>query len=617
MKYLKYLSVAALCMMSLTSCSDFLDSENKSSGDNNAEDYFTNDPAALLPTAYNSLRNFGVQVNLHEHGSDLFFTPKSQDCDIAKFINTPDGGDVKSYYSKGFSTIQYANALIHYGGEGSSYSEDGRFLRALAYYFLTQQFGAVPYITHYIQDANRDYPRTPLAKLYAEVIKDLEDLHTNSKLPAQSHEGRASKQAVAALLAKFYLAAAWDVDTDLVDAAKGDWKVNSVERFKKAAEWSEKAINGVQLTMSFEDKWSPKNEGNAEEIFSIQYERNNVPSDPNSSGHGLQNQYSAYFGDCKTTGLKPTKGGGDQSSRKAMRLFEKGDQRYDATFMNIFYNATRVTADQSKWGTEGYYAYYNASPEQLATLPIALKFFPYWMEDAEIEAWLRDHKSQTIKPGVNAAIKASALGVDAPLAARLDDADKITTWEFNADGSVTKKEVLFDNFFQRGAGMQGLCVKKFDDPETPQATADNGYRDIVLFHVSQMYLVNAEANYMAGNEGAALSKINDVRKRAGLPALASFAAYQPQYNISATFVEKPFDLILDEYARECYAEQTRYADLRRTKQYIRYNLEFNRNIKSLSDMQNNKGEYRWYRPIPSDEFNSNTALTAADQNPGY
>lgn len=615
MKYLKYLSVVALGMMSLTSCSDFLDAENKSSGNNNADEYFSKNPDLLIPTAYNSLRAFGVQVNIHEHGSDLFYSPKSQDCDYAKFINTPEDGTVKSYYSNAFKTIQYANALIMYGGEGTSYAEEGRFLRGIAYYLMTQQFGAVPYVDRYIQDANRDYPRTPLDEIYTTVITDLEDLYNTSSLPAQSHEGRASKQAVAALLAKYYLAAAWDIDTELTDAVKGNYKVNSTTRFAKAAEWSEKAINGVKLTMSFEDKWSPANEGNAEEIFSIQYERAGVPSDVNSSGHNLQTQYSAYFGDCNTTSLKPTKGGSDQNTTKSLMLFEKDDQRFEGTFMTTYYNAKRISKDMSEWGTQGYYAYYNATDAEKNSMYIAMKCFPYYYTDAEVEAWLTAHKNQTVKPKVTNGL--CEYGNDSPFAVRLEDADEITMWNFKEDGSWTKTTVQAENFFQRGAGMQGMTVKKFDDPETPQTNGDNDYRDIVLFHVSQMYLVNAEANYMAGNSGAALQKINDVRGRAGLPALGSFGAYQPQYTISGSYEEKELDLILDEYARECYAEQTRYADLRRTKQYIRYNLEFNRNINTAADMQNVKGEYKWLRPIPAEEFNNNTALTPEDQNPGY
>lgn len=132
-----------------------------------------------------------------------------------------------------------------------------------------------------------------------------------------------------------------------------------------------------------------------------------------------------------------------------------------------------------------------------------------------------------------------------------------------------------------------------------------------------MYLVNAEANYMAGNESASLDMINKVRGRAGLPELGSFGAYEPQYEIPSNWTDRPLDLILDEYARECYGEQGRYVDLRRTKQLVRYNVAFNTNTTNASKLANVRGEYKWYRPIPQLEFDNNTALTSDDQNPGY
>lgn len=611
MKLLKYLSIAALASLSLVSCDDFIDAENKSSGNNDADKYFSENPELMLPVAYNALRSFGVNVSIHEHGSDLYYSPKSQDCEYAKFIHNAEDGGANSYYKNGYSAIQKANALIHYAGDNENCKEEGRFLRAYIYYLMSQQFGGVPYVTHYIQDANREYPKMPLDELYATLIDDMEDLYASCKtLPDQSHEGRASKQAVAGLLARLYLAAAWDIDTKLDDAALGTYTVQSSDRFKKAAQWSETAIHGIPLTMSFEEKWSPYNERNAEEIFSIQYERAGVPSDVKSSGHGLQNNYSAYYGDCKTIGLKPTKGGGDQCSPKATYLFEKGDQRYEATFMTTFYAAKRINDSTSEWGKEGYYAYYNCTDEELSKMPIALKYFPYYVTDSEIEKWISDHKDQCFLPEVN------EYGVNTPFACRLEN-DVITMWNFGKNGVPSKTTVAASEFYQRGAGYQGLCVKKYDDPDTPQENGNNGYRDIVLMHVSQMYLINAEANFMAGNESAALARINAVRGRAGLKALGSFSEYQPQYMISGSYIEKPLDLILDEYAREMYAEQTRFADLRRTKQLIRYNLEFNRNINSLTDMQNVKGEYKWFRPIPATEIELNKSLTFEDQNPGY
>jgi hypothetical protein len=58
-------------------------------------------------------------------------------------------------------------------------------------------------------------------------------------------------------------------------------------------------------------------------------------------------------------------------------------------------------------------------------------------------------------------------------------------------------------------------------------------------------------------------------------------------------------------------------DLRRTKQLVRYNIEFNNKITSLADMSADGVNAKLYRPIPQAEINANDALTPEDQNPGY
>lgn len=112
---------------------------------------------------------------------------------------------------------------------------------------------------------------------------------------------------MAALAAKTALAAAWDLGTTLTDEVKGTYTVHNTEMFRTAASWAEKAIGGVQLTMSFEDKWSPKNEGNDEEIFSIQYDRLGYPGNKTNGGHSLMYDYMGYYGNCVQTGHKGNK----------------------------------------------------------------------------------------------------------------------------------------------------------------------------------------------------------------------------------------------------------------------------------------------------------------------
>lgn len=610
MKLYKYLSIAALTCLPLTGCSDFLEADNKSAANVDGDSFLSGDPSAFRPVMYDSFRFFANEIALHEEATDLYFESATGDGYGEYLFNIEDGG-FASYYQNAYKAINNANGLIHYAGANSDLGYEGRFFRNLGYYYLIQQFGGVPYITNYIQSSSRNYPRTDLGELYGAMIADLTDLYDNSTLPASDNTGAVvTKQAVAALLAKTTLSAAWDLDTTLDDAVKGTYTVNSTTRFEEAAQWAEKAINGVQLTMPFADKWSPKNQKNAEMIFAMQYSRAGFPGDASTGGHSMQNQYMVMYGNCVQSGLKGTPSGGKhRQSYKSTRLFEKGDERWTGTFMQTFYNAP-LDGTNATWKTEGYMAVYNCSAADLKKKRIALKFYPSTTTQAEALADLETLTSQTKKPKSN-----EKFGYKSPFAA-IVNYPSVTIFEFNEDGTVAepKSERYADWFVGQ---YHGVCVKKYDDPESDNVTQKNCYRNIPIFHVSDMYLIAAEAYLLAEKEGDALTKINDVRKRAKVTPLSSFGSYNPQYDTPSGFNAGPIDQILDERARELYAERTRYEDLRRTKQLVRYNLNFSRTISSVSQMSNGKGEIKWYRPIPSSEINTNTAMSAEDQNPGY
>ena len=609
MKKYVYKSIAMLFAAGaiMSSCSDFLDAENKTAAGVEADEYFGKTPNELLVTVYSNLKSLVTQVDIHDQGTDLFFNTRGHAAgSFNDYSLTPENGTVQSYYSQCYNVIRLANGVIEYAGAESTEAYEARFIRGYAYYLLTQQFGAVPYITSYINSAEREYPRTPLEEIYSSVIEDLNDLYTNSSLAALDHTGYASKQAVAALLAKVCLAAGWDVQTTLQSAEQGTYTVNSTEYFSLAASWAEKAINGVQLTMSFADKWSPYKEGNAEEIWSVQYDRASYPGDVSSGGHSLQNTYGGYFGNVTEFGLKYTNSD-NQPTAKAIMLFDKNDLRYEGTFMTTYYNSSKDGSSAADWGTSGYFAYYNLDANKLASQPIALKFYHPATTQAEVEADLKAHQAQFANYTNRAKVQK---------AVRLDDNNNVLVYTFKEDGTFTAPtKTTYAEYMEQTDAFGS--VKKFDDPESPQLTGSCDYRDVVIFHVSDMYLVAAEAYLMAGDATKSLAKLNAVRNRAGLASLNSFGEYQPEYSTSATFTIKDIDVILDERARELYAERQRWTDLRRTKQLIRYNVEFNNYVASAADMANVAGEYKWLRPIPQEEISSNTGINNEDQNPGY
>ncbi len=609
-----YLSVIAALFagFTLTACSDFLEAENKTAGGQTADDVFGKDASTLLTAAYSSLKSYGFSTDLFSRGTDLYIHTRGKSVsDFDTYTFNADNSTITNLYADLYKTINLSNGVIYYAGADSQLGQEARFLRNYGYYVLTQHFGGVPYITDYINSAETNYPRTPLDEVYKEMIVDLTSLYNSSTLDAQRHDGHASKQAVAALLAKVYLAAGWDLDTSLSGSASdGAYTVNGTSNFSQAASWAEKAINGINLTMPFEDKWSPFNEGNAEEIFSIQYERNGYPGDIISGGHSMHGTFGGYYGAYDASGIKGVSSD-DCQSQKSMYLFEKGDTRYDATYMMFMYNSTKDANGKPAWGTEGYYAYYNVSASDLAKMPICKVYFPYYYTEAEVQAWIDGHESQLIADKdkyANADVRVSLLTLP-----------EVTNWIYVQDdqgnAKWTKTKVAIADY--NAQTSNGACVKKFDDAAADFTNQDNNYRDIVVFHVSDMYLIAAEAYLMAGQTAQALEKINAVRSRADLPALASFSAYQPEYATSGSFTFKDIDLILDERARELYAEGHRWMDLRRTKQLVRYNVEFSEYISSESAMKGGDGNIRWYRPIPTNEISANTGISVVDQNPGY
>lgn len=590
----------------LTACSDFLEAENKTAGGQTADDFFGKDASSLLTSTYESLKAYAYNPDIFSRGTDLYIHTRGHVATVFdSYTLTPEENTVSSFYASVYKTINYANGVISYAGEESQAGQEARFLRCYGYFLLTQHFGGVPYVTTYINSAETSFPRNSLSEVYTALIKDLTSLYNSSSLASQSHTGRASKQAVAALLAKVYLAAGWDLDTTLSDAEQGSYNVNGTNNFTQAASWAEKAINGINLTMSFEDKWYPTNEGNEEEIFSIQYERNGYPGDVSNSGHSMQNGFGGYYGNYDASGIKNVSSD-DQQSEKSMYLFEKGDKRYEGTFMEVFYAATKNASGKANWGTEGYYAHYNVS--DLSHFPITRVYLPYYVTEAEAEAWMTEHKSQLIADG--------SIYANGNVIVSLLTLPNVTTWTL-ASGSTQfqKKTVAITDY--NNQVDNGACVKKFDDPNTEYTNNSNDYRDIVVFHVSDMYLIAAEAYLMAGQTAQALDKINAVRGRAGVAAISSFSAYQPEYFTTSSFTIKDIDLILDERARELYAEGHRWMDLRRTKQLVRYNVEFNEYVRDASAMQGKDGNYKWLRPIPANEISANTGITMADQNPGY
>lgn len=188
------------------------------------------------------------------------------------------------------------------------------------YYLLVNNYGGVPLVTEYASTAIKGYPRATAEQVYTYIIDELKSIISNNRLTSSSATkggGEASIEAAKALLAKTYLSAAWDL--------------NNQSYFTEAAKYADEVINGRSLTTEFADLWAADSSGDddAEFIFDIEYDYNSTHDQ--NAGNRWQSFYSNYYGGAEE-GMK------NGSSlciplMHTLRCFEKGDKRYDATFL--------------------------------------------------------------------------------------------------------------------------------------------------------------------------------------------------------------------------------------------------------------------------------------------
>lgn len=559
-------------LLALTSCSDFLDPDNKS---NVTSDEYFNTAAGfetLVNYAYAQLKVlYGGSPAMFSSGTDLYHRGRNAqpEAGLQNYSNlNPENGTVASFYTNCYVGIQAANCVLRYAGTTKAPATtidkrvaEARFIKALYYFELVQHFGGVPLVKEYVNSIVNNVPRASLETTYDYILSELNDIAgPGSPLPDVDKSGRVSKQAVYHYLAKAYLTAGWDLGKN--------------EYFTTAATWAEKAIAlGSGLDETFEQLWWPTNDGkNQEVIFSIQYDADATASaglPVASNGHSWQTNFCQYLGGADQ-GYKGTSSNFLPSER-LMYLFKPGDSRYETTFMTHLY--CKDVANPKTTGD--YYAPYKGTASDCY---VAFYYPPHYASQADIDAWKAAdpvHRTSTVV---------------IPMASQTKHPNGAPCTYYEA---CTEGDAVF-----------GITpVRKFDDPNSTYGN-NSCYRDIVLARLGETYLIAAEAYLKAGNQIKADEHLNVVRERAfrvsGLPYAKT--------NIT-------IDDILEERALELCAERLRWTDLRRTKKLIEYNVAFNPEVNDESNFIGIDGKQKWYRPIPQSAIDLNTATIP--QNEGY
>lgn len=167
---LKNICLGGLILLSATSCEDFL--TEKPEGTMNAQSYFrTKDGYEYLVKAgYEPVRYVTRRSVTYTLGTDIYTSPgrgldygnvkdkveysKTYLRGMNEYYKTSidaRNGDFLWMFIDGYNLIQRANTIISYGQQADISEElreqragEAKFLRALAYYYLTEQFGDIP-----------------------------------------------------------------------------------------------------------------------------------------------------------------------------------------------------------------------------------------------------------------------------------------------------------------------------------------------------------------------------------------------------------------------------------------------------------------------------------------
>ena len=567
-KILYSVALAACCMGTMTSCSDFLDASNKSNV--TAKQSFATKEGLnnLVNNAYQHLQNVYAAplfTSCFSAGTDMYADARNKMNEALNTYETltPENTDIKNLYTYLYSGIRAANSVSYYAQTAqvddktkSQLIGEARVLAAYEYYLLVNNFGGVPIMKDFLTTADTGYPKSSAADVYAYIISELEDVISKNVLQASTATkggGRISQETAKAILAKTYLSAAWDL--------------NKQEYFSKAAALADEVIAGRKLTTPFAKLWKADGSGddNEEFLWDVEYDLATA-NNTTSGGTEWSGYYCNYLGGnednikATTSSYVPT--------LYALHCFKKGDQRYDATFMKELPDINKGNAA----GT-GYWTWYK-NGESLVGKPVTRYYSAWYETDADFEAW----------KAIDPANRANTYRI--PMDSQTKEAQ-------NMDG---KDMDYYDN--QQLVYGSSPC-KKFDDSKTAKTEKNTCYRDIHIITLPEMYLVAAEAYLKAGDNPKALARLNEVHQRAGLPALTGTVT---------------IDDILDENACENFGNEARWMDLRRTQTLVTRCTKYNHEMGDKAAQYIGK---KLLRPIPQAAIDANDQLTLADQNPGY
>ena len=289
-----YISSLAL-LLSATSCSDFLDEDNKKAEIPGLTYMTSAGIEGLVASCYSYTRAwYGKEagLGLSEMGTDLFYAGyDNKQRSLVQYSLTPvsldgnssDNPSLDHYWEAFYCAVDVCNTAIHYIGKNPVLTDKAKdqhwgevyFLRAFYYLHMVNTWGAIPYNDTFITEINTNPERMSEEEVYSRILADLDKSinYFESAGYTTKAEGRANYWASRALKARTLLyAASWLGDKSLISNSEYSGK----SLYALAQSEAEAVIGSgtAEFYDNFSETFSMKNEDvtkNKEAIWGVTY----------------------------------------------------------------------------------------------------------------------------------------------------------------------------------------------------------------------------------------------------------------------------------------------------------------------------------------------------------
>ena len=637
--------VLVLFMLAGTSCTDFLEENNRTS---NTEDILYSSKSGiegLVAASYSYLRGwYGKEaaIGLSEGGTDTWLT--GYDNRQKVLINysgiTPEVASstretmnacfdefwemlytAVNVCNTGIKAVNNAGDQVLSALEKDQYLGEFKALRAFYYWHLVETWGPVQINTDPVSSISSVAYRASEADVYEFMLNDVDEaiVHLQART---AKTGRINLWAARALKARLLIYKASKFD----DAAS----------YTAAAAEAEAVItgSGASFFTNYADCWLGANEdgvNNREVIWHVDYSTelayNIMPSRLKLDASNnqmtwsqmiLRNAANAIGGNASH--LMFTGVWNSVPATSAILRRTDTEANKNITFRNVVYNVGLSYQPYSKGFTRfvpsGYLLdvfdretdqrYQASFRDVYYVAPQLAAAFAGGVAPPTGYGLMRDTAIYLCPETVTPAQVARAANRYV-LFSRTDVGDPLVWPLYETEAAVMPTIATSTSGVQNNKGNRMyIACKKFDD-YTGTVIRDLGSKDAFIFRLSEMYLIAAEGYMMSGQAGPAIQKMNDLRTARAIAGMDNSLTATELAQVNA----KEIDIILDERARELCGEQQRWFDLKRTGTLIDrvklYNGAAAPNIQPFHIL----------RPIPQPQMDAVTNKTAGPDPEGF